>query len=193
MTRKLLSWLAAAALLAGVCLLLLDLSTGTSSSTKESGAAGDSGLQIVLRGVVLVEARRERQVYRVVSDNASYSVWSGQATASNVTLVLKEREGDVTVTAPVASWDMKEDRIDLAMGASAANGAGWTAISPKARVDLKSEVITAEEASLSGPGLAVVGNNLRWRWKEGKVELDSPRSNIHPGRDLVPGRQGGRT
>lgn len=193
MTRKLFSWLAAAALLAGASLLVLDLSTGTSSSTKESGVAGDSGLQIVLRGVVLVEARRERQVYRVVSDNASYSVWSGQATASNVTLVLKEREGDVTVTAPVASWDMKEDRIDLAMGASAANGAGWTAISPRARVDLKSEVITAEEASLSGPGLAVVGNNLRWRWKDGTVELDFPRSNIHPGRDLVPGRQGGRT
>ena len=190
MTRKLFSWLAAAALLAGACLLVLDLSTSTTSSTKGSGDAGDSGPQIVLRGVVLVEARRERQVYRLVSDNASYSVWSGQATASNVTLVLKEREGDIIVTAPVASWNMKEDRIDLAMGASAANGAGWTAISPRARVDLKSEVITAEEASLSGPGFTVVGSKLRWRWQDGKVELDSPISSIKPGRDLAPGRQG---
>ncbi len=190
MTRKLFSWLSAAALLAGACLMVLDMSTGTSSSTKGSGEAVDSGPQIVLRGVVMVEARQERQVYRLVSDNASYSVRSGQAIASNVTLVLKEREGDVIVTAPVASWNMKESRIDLAMGASAANGAGWTAISPRASVDLKSEVITAEEASLTGPGLTVVGNKLRWRWQDGKVELDSPRSSIKSGRGLAPGKQG---
>lgn len=190
MTRKFFSWLAAAALLAWVCLLVLDTSMSTSTPAKGSGDTGASGPQIVLRGVVMVEARRERQVYRLVSDNASYSVWSGQATASDVTLVLNEREGEIVVTAPEAFWDMKEDRIDLAMGASAANGAGWTAVSPRASVDLKSEVITAEEASLSGPGLTVVGDRLRWRWQEGKVELDSPRSSIHPGRYPAPGRQG---
>jgi hypothetical protein len=190
MTGKLFSWLAAAAFLVGACLLVLDLTTSTSSSTIGSGDAGDSGPQIVLRGVVMVETRRERQVYRLVSDNVSYSIQLGQAIASDVTLVLKEREGDVIVTAPVASWNMKEGRIDLAMGASAASGAGWTAISPRASVDLESEVITAEEASLSGPGLTVVGNKLRWRWQDGKVELDSPRSSILPGRDLASGRQG---
>jgi len=190
MIWKLFSWFAAAALLAGAGLLVLAMSTGTSSSTQGTGDAGDSGPQIILRGVVMVEAHRERQVYRLVSDNASYSVWEGQAIASDVTLVLKERDGDVIVTAPMASWDMKEGRIDLAMGASAVNGAGWTAISPHASVDLKSEVITAEEASLSGPGLTVVGNNLRWRWQDGKMELDSPESSIDPGRNLAPGRQG---
>jgi hypothetical protein len=190
MTRKLFPWLAAAVLLVWAFLLVLDMSTSTSSSAKGSGDAGGSGPQIVLRGVEMVEARRERQAYRLVSDNASYSVWSGQATASDVTLVLKEREGEIVVTAPVAFWDMKEQRIDLAMGASAANGEGWTAIFPRARVDLKSDVITAEEASLWGPGLTVVGDKLRWRWQEGKVELDSPRSSIDPGRDPAPGRQG---
>jgi hypothetical protein len=190
MTGRLLSWLAAAALLVGACLLILDLSTSTSSSTKGSVDAFDSGPQIILRGVVMVEARRERQVYRLVSDNASYSVRSGQAIASDVTLVLKEQEGDVVVTAPMASWNMKEERIELAMGASAASGTGWKAVSPRASVDLKSEVFISEEASLSGPGITVVGNKLRWHWQDGKVELDSPRSSILPGRKLAPGRQG---
>lgn len=190
MTGRLFSWLAAAALLVGACLLILGLSTSTSPSTGESIDAGDSGPQIILRGVVMVEARRGRQVYRLVSDNASYSVRSGRAIASDVTLVLEEREGDVVVTAPEASWNMKEERIELAMGASAASRTGWKAVSPRASVDLKSEVITAEEASLSGPGLTVVGNKLRWHWQDGKVMLDSPRSSILPGRNLAPDRQG---
>ena len=190
MTGKLLSWLAAGALLVGACLLVLDMSTGTGSPSNGNRGAGDSGPQIVLRGVAMVETRRERQVYRLVSDNVSYSVRSGQTVASDVTLVLKEREGDVVVTAPVATWNMKEGRIDLAMGVFAANKAGWTAVSPRASVDLNSEVITAEEASLSGAGLTVLGDELRWRWQDGKVELDSPRSRVLPGRDPAPGREG---
>lgn len=190
MTGKLLSWLAAAALLAGAGLLVRDLPTGASSSAKGSGDADNGGPQIILRGVEMVEARREGQVYRLISGNALYSVQSGQALASDVILVLNERKGDIVVTAPVASWNMKEGRIDLARGGSATSGAGWSAVSPRASVDLKSEEIHAEEASLSGPGLTIEGNGLRWHWQDGKVELDSPRSSIHPGRDLAPGREG---
>ncbi len=190
MTGRRLSWLAAAVLLAGAGLLVRDLSTGAGPSAKGNGDAGDGGPQIVLRGVEMVEARRKGQVYRLVSGNASYSVQSGQASASDVTLVLNEPRGDIVVTAPVASWNMKEDRIDLAQGASATNGAGWNAVSPSASVDLEAEVFRAEEANLTGPGLAVVGTRLRWRWRDGRVELDSPRSSIDPGRDLAPGRQG---
>lgn len=190
MTRKLMSWIAAVALLAAAGLLALDLSTGKGPPAKGSSDAGNGGPQIVLRGVEMVEARGKGQIYRIVSGNASYSVQSERALASDVTLVLKERKGDIVVTAPVASWNMREGRIDLAMGVSATSGAGWDAVSPSASVDLKSEVFSAEEASLSGPGITIVGNRLRWRWQDGRVELDSPRSSILPGRDLAPGRQG---
>lgn len=190
MTGKLLSGLAAAALLAGACLLAPDQSKGTHSSPGERGDTGGGGPQIVLRGVEMIESHREGQVYRLVSDSAFYSVRSRQAFASDVTLVLKKTGGDVMVAAPVASWDMNEGRIDLGEGASAENGLGWTATAPRASVDLKSEVITAEEASLTGPGMSVVGSNLRWRWQDGTVALDSPRSTILPGKVLAPGRQG---
>lgn len=189
MTGKILSWLGTAVFLAGAFLLALDMFTGTGPSPKESVNPEGGGPRIVLRGVEMAEARGG-QVYRVVSDSASYAVQSGRALASDVTLVLKERDGNVVVTAPVASWDMKQDRIDLPMGATAKGDGGWTAVSPRASVDLRSEVISAEKASLSGPGLKVEGNTLRWRWRDGKVELLAPKSNILPERNPVAGRKG---
>lgn len=189
MTGKILSWLGTAVFLAGAFLLALAMSAGTGPAVKESGSPGGGGPQIVLRGVEMAEARRGGQVYRLRSDSASYAVQSGQAHASDVTLVLKEREGNVVVSAPVASWNMKQDRIDLPMGATA-KGEGWTAVSPRASVDLRSEVISAQDASLSGPGLEVEGNALRWRWRDGKVELLAPKSNILPDRNPATGRKG---
>jgi len=190
MTGRILSWLATAALLAGAGLLALAMSTVTGSTGNGSVNPDGEGPQIILRGVEMTEARHGGQVYRLVSDSASYAVRSGQALASDVTLVLREKEGNVVVTAPVASWNMNEDRIDLPMGATAKGEAGWTAASPRASVDLRSEVISAEEASLSGPGLMVEGNALRWRWRDGKVELLAPKSNIQPDRNPVTERKG---
>ena len=56
--------------------------------------------------------------------------------------------------------------VDLAEGADVENGTGWTATAPRASIDLKSEVIMAEEASLAGPGFTVEGRNLRWWWED---------------------------
>ena len=70
------------------------------------------------------------------------------------------------------------------------NDTGWIATAPRASVDLKSEVIMADEARLSGPGFTVKGRNLRWRWQDRTVALDSPRSSILPGKVLAPGREG---
>ena len=81
-------------------------------------------------------------------------------------------------SAPFASWDLNNGRIDLAKGADVENSSGWTATAPRASIDLKSEVITAEEASLAGPGFTVEGRNLRWWWQGSTVKLDSPRSSI---------------
>ena len=191
MTGKLLSALAVAAMFAGAYLLALDLSRRTLLSPGGSGrAAGGDGPQIILRGVEMIEERREGTVYRLVSDDASYSFLAGRVVASVVTLALREREGTIVVTAPVASWNLNEGRIDLPEGASARNARGWTASAPRASIDLKAEVITAGEAGLSGPGVTVAGSNLRWRWHEGTMELDSPRSRIFPRGEPGPGRQG---
>lgn len=192
MTGRLLAAAAILLLFAGAYMVALNTAREarfpeTGDSSGEEDAAGP---QIVLRGVELTEMRREGQVYRLFSDNASYAIRSGHAAASNVTLVLKEREGDVVVTAPVASWDMNEGRIDLPKGASARDGSGWSAVSPGAVVDLDAEVIAAEDARFEGPGLTVAGTNLLWRWQDGTVMLDSPRSTILPGKVRAPERKG---
>ena len=191
MIGRLLSAVAVVLLFAGAYLVALNVAREARLTAPGKSKTGDvTGPQIVLRGVAMVEMRREGQVYRLFSDNASYSVRSGYALASNVTLVLKERGGDVVVTAPEATWDMNEGWIDLAKGASAKDRAGWSAVSPSASINLNTEVITAADAHFEGPGLTVSGSNLRWRWQDGTVALESPRSRILPGRVRVPERRG---
>lgn len=191
MTRKLLSGLVLVMLLAGGYLLVRNLVTGTRlpAEGNEGGPAG-GGPQIVLQGVEMVEARRGGAVYRLLSADASYKIPLGWVLANRVTLAVREQGGEIVISAPAASWKMNEGRIDLADGASAKNERGWTASAPKARVDLKSEVILAEVATLVGPGVTVTGSNLRWRWKDGTVALDSPKSTIFPGNVPEPGRKG---
>lgn len=186
-----LSVLAAVALIAGAYLLVQNLSGRLRLLPEESnGGNGGGGPKIILRVVEIVEMHPEGQTYRLASDNASYSISLGRVVASGVRLSLRERGENVVASAPLASWDLNNGRIDLEKGAVVGNGTGWTATAPRASIDLKSEVIMAEEASLGGPGFTVEGRNLRWRWQDGAVALDSPRSSILPGRVLAPGKEG---
>jgi len=188
---KLLSFLGVVAVLAGAYLLALDLARSLRLPPGGDGGTADiGGPKIVLRGVEMIEVHREGPVYRLRSDDASYSVMSARVVASGVTLTLKEREGDIVVTAPAAAWNMNEGRVGLDEGASARNDRGWTASAPRAIVDLRSEVIAAEEASLAAPGVTVTGSNLRWRWREGTMALDSPRSRVIPRNLPAPGKRG---
>ena len=191
MKGKLLSFLGVVAVLAGAYLLALDLARSLRLPPGGDGGTADiGGPKIVLRGVEMIEAHREGPVYRLRSDDASYSAMSARVAASGVTLTLKEREGDIVVTAPAASWNMNEGRVGLDEGASARNDRGWTASAPRAIIDLRSEVIAAEEASLAAPGVTVTGSNLRWRWREGTMALDSPRSRIISQNLPAPGKRG---
>ena len=182
--------LAAAVFLAGAYLLVQSLSESPPSLPEGRGGGNGEGAKIILHTVELVEVRPEGRVYRLASDIASYSILLGRVVASGVTLSLRERGEDVVASAPSASWDLDNGRIDLAKGVSVENGAGWIATAPRASVDLNSEVITADEARFSGPGFTVKGRNLRWRWQDRTVALDFPRSDILPGRVLAPGRKG---
>jgi hypothetical protein len=188
-TGKLLSGLAASAILVGAYLMALNLASSTHFPAEGRAAADDGGPQIVLREFEMVEAGPGERFYRLASDDATYSFRSGQVFASGVTLSLKQQGGDVVVTASLASWNMSEGRIELAEGASAGNGLGWTASAPTASIDLKEEVISAEKANLAGPGITVMGSNLRWHWHDGTVALDSPISRILPDRVSSPERQ----
>lgn len=190
MTGRVWMGLLVALLLAGAYLLARNLDTA--ARLPEEGGEGAAGgePQIVLHDVEMVEVRRGGAVYRLLSSDASYKIPSGWLLANRVTLTFRDRGGEIVVTAPEASWKMHENRIDLAAGASAKNGKGWTASAPRASVDLKSEVIVAEQAALVGPGVSVTGDNLRWRWQDGTVMLDSPKSTIFPGDVAGPERKG---
>jgi len=187
---KLLWGLAAVAFLAGAYLLVQNLSESPRPLPEGRSDGNGGGAKIILRTVEIVEIHPEGQIYRLASDNASYSIPLGRVVASGVSLSLRERGENVVASAPSASWDLNNGRIDLAKGVSVENGTGWIATAPRANIDLKSEVIMADEARLSGPGFTVKGRNLRWRWQDRTVALDSPRSSILPGKVLAPGREG---
>ena len=190
MIGKVLSGLAVVALIAGAYLLVQNLSGSLRPLPEGRNGGNGGGPKIILRAVEIAEVHPEGQIYRLASDNASYSISLGRVVASGVRLLLRERGENVVASAPLASWDLNNGRIDLAKGAVVGNGTGWTATAPRASIDLKSEVITAEEASLAGPGFTVEGRNLRWRWQDSTVALDSPRSSFLPGRVLAPGKKG---
>jgi hypothetical protein len=188
---KLLWFLGVFAVLAGVYLLALDLARSFRLPPAGDGGTADiGGPKIVLRGVEMIEVHREGPVYRLRSDDASYSAMSARVVASGVTLTLAERGGAVVVTAPVASWNMNEGRVGLDEGVSARNDTGWAASAPRAIIDLRSGVISAGEAGLAAPGVTVTGSNLRWRWREGTMALDSPRSRIIPENMPALGKRG---
>ncbi len=186
-----LTWgLAAVAFLAGAYLLVQNLSESPRPLPEGRNVGNGGGAKIILRVVEIVEVHSEGRIYRLASDNASYSIPLGRVVASGVRLSLQERGENVVASAPSASWDLNDGRIDLTKGVAVENGTGWTATAPQASVDLKSEVIMAEKARLAGPGITVEGRNLRWWWQDRTVALDSPRSSILPGRVQAPGREG---
>lgn len=183
-----------AALLAvlGIAALLASLSWRNEESPGPGGASrgeSPSGPEIVLRNVEMREIRKGEAPNRLLSEQASYRVLTGDLSASGVTLLLPGRKGEVVVRAPEARWDMKAGRILLPAGGSAEGGGGWHATVVSASLSLAERVLTAPgEARLSGPGLTVAGDNLVWHWREGKLELEQPKTQVLPSRAL--GRKG---
>ncbi|MBI5341926.1 MAG: hypothetical protein HZB63_01120 [Deltaproteobacteria bacterium] len=185
--RWLLSLAALLAVLAGAAFL----SGIPRTSERAPGAEGISGgelspgPQIVLRNVEMREVRKGEAAYRLLSDVVTYRVLSEDLSAAGVTLLLPGQRGEVVVRAPEARWDMRTGRIVLPSGGSAEDRGGWIASVAFARLSLPERTFTAPgDANLSGPGLAVAGDNLVWRWREGKVELERPKTRVLPARAL---------
>jgi len=182
MTRGVLLGGVVALLLAGACWISLQASTRTREATDTGrSAAGYREPEILLRGVEVREIRKDGRTDRVLARQASYRVLSRNLSAEQVTFAMEGGNGKVVVEAPQVSWNMQEGRLDLPKGGTARNGSGWSAQVPDARIDLLGQVLTANRATLSLPGIRVAGSGLVWRWKDGTVELASPESRLLPG------------
>ena len=185
MTRKGILFSAALLAVLGGAAFLFSTSWRGGGESGSGGAAGESpsGPEIVLHNVEMREIRGGEAPYRVISERATYRVLSETVSATGVTLLLQGRRGETVVRAPEARWDMRTGWIVLPSGGSAEDRAGWSASVDSARLSLVERVMTATgKATLSGPGLAVAGDNLVWRWREGKVELDRPKTRVLPAR-----------
>jgi hypothetical protein len=165
--------------------LLLAISMSDQGPRDSGGTAEESpaGPELILREVDVRELGKEGPQYRLTSDRASYLVLARKLSADGVTLFLQETSEGMVVRAPKAFWEMDAGRILLAEGGAAENGAGWSAVVDEASISLPDRLMTAEgNARLSGPGLSVTGDHLAWRWREGKLSLENPRSRVDPSR-----------
>ncbi len=177
----------AVACVIGVLVAIYGKSPGPREIWERSGSPAEP--EVILRDVVMREIRKEGAQYRLVSEQAAYLLQTGMVSASGVTLELPGAAGNPVVRAPKASWDMQTGQIILPEGGSARTGEGWSASVSAAVLSLPEQVMTAKgKASLSGPDLSVAGDNLVWRWREGKVALDMPKTRLESGRTF---RRGG--
>jgi hypothetical protein len=150
-----------------------------------SAAGSLSEPEVILQGVEMREIRNEGAPNKATSAQATYSLLSNRFSGTDVTLELPDKGGEMVVRAPIASWDMKTGRIFLPDGGTAESSAGWSAAVDSAKLSLPERMLTSEgKATLSGPGLTVVGDNLVWNWREGTVALDQAKTRILPSRAI---------
>ena len=139
------------------------------------------GPKLVLHGVDLKEIRRGGAVIRLQSERASYAIMSRDLAAEGVTVALPAPAGEIVVKAPLASWSMDAGIVRLPEGGRAAGAGGWSASVPEARLDLSARELTASDASLTGPGVAVEGRDLVWKWKDGTLTMETAKGRVLPG------------
>ena len=183
--RWVISFGALFAVLGGIGLLAVISSKGPGPQGpwEPSDAGAPSEPEVILRNVEMREIRNEGTQYRLFSDQATYLLLAGRFSATGVILELPGGVGEVVVRAPKASWDLQNGQIFLPEGGSAENDTGWAAAIAAANLSLPERILTATgKARLSGPGLSVVGDNLVWHWREGKVSLEMPKTRFESAR-----------
>ncbi len=178
--RRILSFGVLLAILGGIGFLAA-ISTMDRGRHDAPGTAVEppDGPELILRDVDVREIRKEGPQYRLTSDRASYLLHARKLSAAGVILFLPGTSSGIVVRAPKAFWDMEAGRILLDEGASAENAAGWSAVVAAASLSLPDrEMSAAGNAMLSGPGLRMAGDNLVWRWREGKLALSNTRTRV---------------
>lgn len=158
---------------------------GRGGGNAEPGTIGlppAAGPELLLSAVEFREVRPDGRVYRMTCDRARYAIERKDLEAWDVVVKVPEGAGRILVRAPRATWATEAGRIALPDGGTASNESGWDFRVSRGQLDLSARVLSAPEARLSGPGVAVAGDNLVWRWGDGKATLDQPRSRVEPAR-----------
>jgi hypothetical protein len=153
--------------------------------------AADRGPEIRLWPVEVRELHDDGEWNRLVAGEAVYSHLRKTVEGSDVTVSIgtgATTRGAV-LRAPGALWDLERKTVRLPDGGSAVREGGWSGELSSASLDLAGRILrVAGPAAIAGPGFSVAGTNMEWRWADGKITMDSPRSRIAPaGR---PGRKG---
>jgi hypothetical protein len=148
----------------------------------KGGGNGGAGPELTIAGMEMTEVRAAGIRYRLLAERATYALEGKTVKASGVTFSLREKAGDIRVTAPAATWDVEAQHAAFPGGCNAEYPGGYAAALPAAGLDLRERVMTAAGPSVfSGPGFTVTGADLVWRWRDGKADLKNPKSVIAPG------------
>lgn len=137
---------------------------------------------LALGGVDFREFRADGTTIRLQAERASYGILGHDLSARVVTVSVPTSAGEVVFNAPVAMWDVDAGIVRLPDGGRAEGAGGWSATVPDARLDLPARRMTASDASLAGPGLALEGRDFVWSWKDGTMTMDTPRGHVLPGK-----------
>ena len=156
-----------------------------------AGRAVDRGPEIRLWPVEIRELHDDGGWNRLVAAEAVYSYLRKTVEGSDVTVSIGtggETRGAV-LRAPGALWDLEGKTVRLPDGGRWQREGGWSGELSSSTLDLAGRTLRAAgPAVISGPGIEVAGTNLEWRWADGKITMDSPRSRIAPA--VRPGRKG---
>lgn len=171
-----------AALASAVAMAAILSGCGGKPASGPNGGNGGPGPELSISGMVMTEVRPAGVRYRLSADRATYALAGKTVKAGGVTFSLRERAGDVRVTAPSATWNVEAQHAAFPEGCDADYPGGYSAKVPAAGLDLRLRVLTASGPSVfSGPGFTVTGDDFVWRWREGKADLKQPKSVIAPG------------
>ncbi|MCL1926150.1 MAG: hypothetical protein FWF95_03315 [Syntrophorhabdaceae bacterium] len=187
MTLRLLPWVISAAIVVGLAFFTTSPEKVMPVSASQlAERKGVSALEIRLVPVDLREFRDDGACNRLVASEAVYSyaertIWGTEVTISIEAEGGFRKIGESDLRATRAFWDFDRKRIELPDGGQADSANGWKVDMSPAVFDLEGQILSAAgKTSLNGPGLVVVGDNLRWDWAAGKIFLVSPVSQILP-------------
>jgi hypothetical protein len=183
MNLRLLPW-------AGMALLVTFFAVRSAVPQKGGGGAAaplrdpvPSGPEIRLGPVALKELHDDGSWNRLDAEAAVYGYANRTVSARSVTVSLRSGTdlSGSTLRAPRAIWDLDGRSIALPEGCRVVREGGWAGALSAATLDLAGGILRVPgEARIEGPGVSIDGRNLAWRWEDGKITMDAPKSRIVP-------------
>jgi len=183
LSPRLLPWAACAALV--LALAVRAALPGKGAAVPAPGSSrgpAETGPEIRLGPAEVLEIHDDGSRNRLTAEGAVYEYERKMLTGHGVVIYPKAGSArGSTVRAPSVAWDFDRASIALPEGGGADYEGGWKGELSPATVDLAVRTLRVPgPATISGPGLSITGSNLVWKWVDGKITMDSPRSRILP-------------